>query len=156
MIDLDDELVPVPENLDLTTIDLGSPIEEVARDVLKRVLFLFEVIPSTNYQAEVTKIVYKPAKQALFKNKRMVEIIEEIEEDQMSQIMVARGNTEQSVASHIDDNDNEMLSDSDSEELLPEAPKRSYSVPVTTTKPAFMNLSAGKAEGLDANNVEKL
>jgi hypothetical protein len=49
LIDLDDELVPVPEKLDLTTIDLGSPIEEVARDVLKRVFFLFEVIPSTNY-----------------------------------------------------------------------------------------------------------
>jgi hypothetical protein len=70
--------------------------------------------------------------------------------------MLARGNTEQSVASHIDDADGEMLSDSDSEELLPEAPKRSYSVPVTTTKPAFMNLSAGKAEGIDTNNVEKL
>ena len=49
MIDLDDEGIPVPERLDLTTIDIGTPIEEVARDVLKRVTFLFEVIPSTNY-----------------------------------------------------------------------------------------------------------
>lgn len=81
LIDLDEESTPVPERLDLTTIDLGSPIEEVARDVLKRVFFLFEVIPSTNYQAEVTKIVTKLAKQSTYKNKRMVEIIEECEED---------------------------------------------------------------------------
>lgn len=81
LIDLDDETIPVPEKLDQASIELGTPIEEVARDVLKRVLFLFEVIPSTNYQSEVTKIVTKPAKQAHFKNKRMVDIIEEIEED---------------------------------------------------------------------------
>ena len=62
LIDLDEDNVPVPETLDITTIELGSPAEEVARDVLKRVLFLFEVIPSTNYQSEVTKIVTKPAK----------------------------------------------------------------------------------------------
>ena len=74
----------VPVKLDLTTIELGTPTEEVARDVLKRVLFLFEVTPSTNYQSEVTKIVTKPAKQAHYRNKRMVDIIEEIEEDQMS------------------------------------------------------------------------
>ena len=81
LIDLDEEIVPVPERLDISTIELGSPVEEVAGDVLKRVLFLFEVIPSTNYQSEVTKIVTKPAKQAHYKNKRMVDIIEEIEED---------------------------------------------------------------------------
>ena len=82
-IDLDDEAAPVPEQLDLKSIEIGTPIEEVASDVLKRVLFLFEVIPSTSYQAEVTKIVTKPiaAKQAYYKNKRMVDIIEEIEED---------------------------------------------------------------------------
>ena len=72
----------------------------------------------------------KPAKQAYYKNKRMVDIIEEIEEDTLSQVMGARGNTEQSVVSNIDDADGELLSDSDSEELLPEAPKRAYSVPV--------------------------
>ena len=84
LIDLDDEALPVPEKLDISTIELGSPTEEVARDVLKRVMFLFEIIPSTNYQSEVTKIVTKPAKQGHYKNKRMVDIIEEIEEDQMS------------------------------------------------------------------------
>lgn len=63
----------------------------------------------------------------------MVDIIEEIEEDQLSQMMGARGNTEQSVASLKDEVDGEMLSDSDSEELLPEAPKRALSVPVQTT-----------------------
>ena len=62
LVDLDDEAAPVAEKLDITSIELGTPIEEVARDVLKRVLFLFEVIPSTNYQSEVTKIVTKPAK----------------------------------------------------------------------------------------------
>jgi len=49
LIDLDDEALPVPEKLDISTIELGSPTEEVARDVLKRVMFLFEIIPSTNY-----------------------------------------------------------------------------------------------------------
>ena len=62
LIDLDDEALPVPEKLDISTIELGTPTEEVARDVLKRVMFLFEIIPSTNYQSEVTKIVTKPAK----------------------------------------------------------------------------------------------
>lgn len=81
LIDLDDESAPVPEKLDINSIELGTPTEEVARDVLKRVMFLFEIIPSTNYQSEVTKIVTKPAKQAHYKNKRMVDIIEEIEED---------------------------------------------------------------------------
>ena len=37
-----------------------------------------------------------------------------------------------------------MLSDSDSEELLPEGPKRAYSVPIETSKPSFMNMSGGK------------
>lgn len=49
LIDLDEDAVPVPEKIDLSSIELGTPIEEVARDVQKRVLFLFEVIPSTNY-----------------------------------------------------------------------------------------------------------
>lgn len=49
LIDLDEEITPIPEKLDLSSIELGTPIEEVASDVLKRVLFLFEVIPSTSY-----------------------------------------------------------------------------------------------------------
>ena len=49
LVDLDDESIPVPEKLDITTIELGTPCEEVARDVLKRVVFLFEVTPSTSY-----------------------------------------------------------------------------------------------------------
>ena len=50
-----------------------------------------------------------------------------------------------------------MLSDSDSEELLPEAPKRAYSVPVgSTDHPAFMKMSAGKAGGDSGNDASKL
>ena len=105
----------------------------------------------------MTKIVTKPARQAHYKNKRMVEIIEELEEDQLSQALLARGNTEQSVASQADEFDGEMLSDSDSEELLPEAPKRAYSVPVgSTDHPAFMKMSAGKAAGDSGNDASKL
>lgn len=48
----------------------------------------------------------------------------------------------------------EMLSDSDSEELLPEGPQRSYSVPIN---PSFMNMSAGKrADSIDAATGEKV
>ena len=54
-----------------------------------------------------------------------------------------------SQASNEKPGDTEMLSDSDSEELIPEAIQRSYSVPVTTAKPAYMSLSAAKADGKD-------
>ena len=124
LLDLEDDSTPVAEKLDMSNIELGSPIEEVSRDVLKRVNFLFEVIPSTNYQAEVTKIVTKTAKQTFFKNKRMVDIIEEIEEDQLSEQKLGRERSE--ISEQIEENkddDGEVFSqDSDSEELLPEGP----------------------------------
>lgn len=64
--------------------------------------------------------------------------------------------TEQSVASFADEDDGDVCSDSDSEELLPEAPKRAYSVPVTTTQPAFMSMSAGKGAAQEGKNSDKL
>lgn len=46
-----------------------------------------------------------------------------------------------------------MLSDSDSEELLPEGPKRAYSVPIETSKPSFMNMSGGKRAEMAGQDV---
>ena len=64
-----------------------SPAEEVARDVLNRLVFLFEINTSITYQSEVTKISDATTKASLFKNKRMVTIMErqEEEEDAVSQ-----------------------------------------------------------------------
>ena len=56
LVDFEDEMAPVNKELNMSQIDLGSPIEEVARDVLNRLQFLFEVVPSANYLSEVTKI----------------------------------------------------------------------------------------------------
>jgi hypothetical protein len=85
LINLEDELEPVAEKLDRDVIDLGSPAEEVARDVLNRVVFLFEMNTSISYQSEVTKISETTTKASHFKHKRMVTIMERQEEEEDAQ-----------------------------------------------------------------------
>ena len=74
--------------------------------------------------------------------------------------MLQRVNTTQQSDHNADHEEvNEMISDSDSEELQPEAPQRSMSVPIQTNKPAFMKLSAGPAananEEISAEKIDK-
>lgn len=87
LVDLDDETEPVAEKLDVSLIDLGSPPEEVARDVESRLVFLLEINTSISYQSEVTKIANTSTKASRFRHKRMVTIMErqEEEEDALSQ-----------------------------------------------------------------------
>jgi len=46
----------VPTNIDIKELKLGSAAEEVALDVINRIMLLLEVRPSINYQSEVTRI----------------------------------------------------------------------------------------------------
>lgn len=87
LVDLDDESEPVAEKLDVSLIDLGSPPEEVARDVESRLVFLLEINTSISFQSEVTKIANNTTKASRFRHKRMVTIMErqEEEEDALSQ-----------------------------------------------------------------------
>ena len=144
LINLEDELEPVAEKLVLSEIDLGSPAEEVARDVLNRLVFLFEINTSITYQSEVTKISDAATKASLFKHKRMVTIMErqEEEEDAASQ-QQQRIQTETS--RHGDDDDEEALgSGSESEELTPVPIARSASVPAQAST-SIQKLGAGPA-----------
>ena len=66
---------PLLEKLDSNKINLGSSEEEVARDVKNRILFLFEVAPSVNYQSIVTKFDSKDSSQ--FEMPRMESILDD-------------------------------------------------------------------------------
>ena len=54
-IDFDNELMPIPATFNDKIIKNKNPLEEVAKDVINRLNFLFEVKPSTDYRAQVTK-----------------------------------------------------------------------------------------------------
>ena len=82
LINLEDDLEPVAEKLEKGIIDLGSPAEEVARDVLSRLIFLLEINTSITYQSEVTKISESVTRASHFKHKRMVTIMERQEEEE--------------------------------------------------------------------------
>ena len=115
------------EKLDLKAIDLGTPAEEVARDVLNRLVFLFEINTSITYQSEVTKISGTTTRASLFKHKRMVTIMERQEEEDDAASQQQRIQTENS---RKGDEDDEEAPDFGSEDDLDPVPiARSYSVP---------------------------
>ena len=49
-IDFDNELMPIPVTFNDKIIKNKNALEEVAKDVINRLNFLFEVKPSNNYQ----------------------------------------------------------------------------------------------------------
>jgi hypothetical protein len=50
VIDLNNPQKAVPEKLDASDLNMNAPEEEVARDVIQRLILLFEIKPATNYQ----------------------------------------------------------------------------------------------------------
>ena len=53
-IDFDNLEMPIPAKYDEKMIQVMNPLEEIAKDVVSRLNFLFEVKPSKNYKSEVT------------------------------------------------------------------------------------------------------
>ena len=74
----------IKETLESKDLCLGKPEEEVANDVIQRLLFLFEVKPAINYHAEVSKLSKKQIHKSIFSQGRMMSINEEAEEDALS------------------------------------------------------------------------
>ena len=54
-IDFDDELMPIPADFNQKMINNKNPHEEIAKDVMNRLNFLFELKPSMQYATNVTK-----------------------------------------------------------------------------------------------------
>jgi len=81
VLDLDDPEAAVPKKLTVDKLKFGQPEEHVARDILQRIMLLFEVNNSVNFHSEVTKIDSLQKINTFWRSKRMATILEELEED---------------------------------------------------------------------------
>ena len=112
LIDFDGDF-PLRENLDVEELKLESPYQEISKDVRQRLLFLFELKPSVDYQSKVIKIDSQQIKKRIqILNKQLSQVSLALQEDQNSQHKF----TESSING-----------DDDSEDLLPLGVQRSQS-----------------------------